>query len=65
MTEHIIARMYTAGASLLFGFADIAESRDGTALVGNVAGTNRVVLRRTKFAGSDIAIDAVVNGYTV
>jgi hypothetical protein len=64
-TEHLIARMYTAGASELFGFADIMAARDGTSLLGNAGGTNKIILRRTKFQGTDIAIDAVVRGYTV
>lgn len=63
--ERLITRMYTAGSSVLFGFADISEARDGTALIGNGAGTKIIIVRRTKFAGNAIAIDAVVRGYSV
>ena len=62
-TERLITRMYLAGFSNSFGFADIYQSRDGTPLVGNAAGTKKIIVRRTKFSGTDIAIDAVARGY--
>lgn len=61
--EHMIARIYTSGQSELFSFSDIAEARDGTALTGN--GSNTIIVRRSKYSGTDIAIDCVVRGYTV
>jgi hypothetical protein len=64
-TERLIARMFTAGASLLFGFANVSQSRDGTDLTGNGAGTKTIIVRRTKFVGTDIAIDTSVRGYTI
>lgn len=62
-TEHVIARVYLGGQTLTIGYSDIALARDGTALVGN--GTNEIIVRRAKFSGSNIAIDAVATGYTV
>jgi hypothetical protein len=64
-TERLVARIYTAGQTELFSFADISASRDGTSMTGNAGGTKTIILRRTKFAGSDIAIDAVIRGYLV
>ena len=62
-TEHVVGRFFTSGHSLFFGFADVTQARDGTALTGN--GTNTLIVRRLKFSGTDIAIDAVLRGYTV
>lgn len=62
-TEHVIARVYTNGQTIQVGYSDVEAARDGTALVGN--GTNTIIVRRVKYSGSDIAIDAVVSGYTV
>jgi hypothetical protein len=62
-TLRTITRVYTAGSTVLYSYADVASSRDGTALVGNGAGTNRIILRRAKLAGSNIEIDTVVRGY--
>lgn len=64
-TERLIARVYTAGFSVLFSFADIAMARDETPLLGNAAGTKKIIVRRLKFAGTNIAIDCVIRGYTV
>lgn len=61
--EHLIARVYTAGETVSIGFSDISEARDGTSLDGN--GSNTIIVRRAKFSGTNIAIDAVVTGYTV
>ena len=63
--EHLVIRIYLAGFSALYGFADVNAARDGTALVGNIGGTNKLIVRRLKFSGPDIAIDAYVSGYTV
>jgi hypothetical protein len=62
-TEHIVGRFYTNGQTELYSFADITEARDGTLLLGD--GSNTVIVRRAKFAGSNIAIDAELRGYTV
>lgn len=62
-SEHVIERVYTAGFTGQIGFPDISEARDGTPLDGN--GVHTIIVRRTKYAGSDIAIDAEVRGYTV
>lgn len=64
-SEHVIEQVYTAGFTVQAGFADIVEARDGTSLVGNPGGTNVIVVRRQKYSGSDIAIDAEVIGYVV
>jgi len=61
-TEHLIARIYTSGQTLLVGYSDIQTARDGTALLGAV-GTSNIIVRRTKYSGTDIAIDAEVRGY--
>lgn len=63
--ERLIARVYTAGFSVLFSFADVSAARDGTPLVGDAGGTKRIIIRRLKFSGTDIAIDCVTRGYTV
>lgn len=62
-TEHLIARVYTNGQTVSIGYADVSEARDGTALLGN--GVYTIIVRRAKFTGTNIAIDAVVSGYTV
>lgn len=62
-TEHLVARIYINGQTISIGYTDLEEARDGTALDGN--GTNTIIVRRAKFSGSNIAIDAVVRGYTV
>ena len=64
-TEHVVARQYTAGFTITEGFPNRGIARDGTAMTGNVGGTNTILVRRTKYAGSNIAIDAVVRGYTL
>jgi hypothetical protein len=62
-TEHLVSRMFMAGFSIERGFADVSTARDGTVMVGN--GVHTLIVRRAKFSGSNIAIDAVVRGYTV
>jgi hypothetical protein len=64
-TEKLVARIYIAGQTIAIGYNDVAVARDGTALLGNAGGTNQIIVRREKFSGSNIAIDAVVSGYTV
>ena len=64
-TERLVRRVYMAGFSVEFGFADVNESQDGFSLVGNAGGTNQIIVRRAKFSGSNIAINAVVSGYVV
>lgn len=61
-TEHLIGRVYIAGQTLTIGYPNRSTARDGTALVGN--GTWTIILRRTKYSGTNIAIDAVARGYT-
>lgn len=60
--EHLIERVYTNGETVVISFADVSTARDGTPLLGN--GANEIIVRRTKFSGTDIAIDAVARGYT-
>lgn len=62
-TEHLIARVYISGQTRSIGYTDLDTARDGTALLGD--GVDTIIVRRAKFSGSNIAIDAVVNGYTV
>ena len=62
-SEHLIERVYTAGQTIAVSYSDIAEARDGTPLVGSGT-SNSIIVRRAKFTGSNIAIDAVVFGYT-
>jgi len=62
-SEHVVERVYTAGFTVQAGFSDIVVARDGTPLLGN--GTNKIVVRRVKYSGSNIDIDAEVRGYSV
>ena len=62
-TEHLVERIYTNGETIQIGFPDLSSARDGTVLVGN--GSHTIVVRRTKYSGSNIAVDAGVQGYTV
>lgn len=64
-TEHIVGRTYIAGFTITEGFPNRGIARDGTPMVGNAGGTNTILVRRNKYAGSDLAIDAVVRGYTL
>ena len=61
-SEHLIERIYRSGSTQGSSYDDVDIARDGTALLGN--GTNEIIVRRTRYAGSAIAIDAVVTGYT-
>lgn len=63
-TEHLVARVYIAGVTVPTGFPDEHTSRDGTEMAGNAGQTFKIIVRRIKFTGSDIAIDAEVRGYT-
>jgi len=62
-TEHLIERVYTAGQTITIGFPDLDNARDGTLMVGT--GTETIIVRRTKYSGSNIAIDSEIRGYTV
>lgn len=63
-TEHLVARVYTAGFTIPIGYPDVSEAQDGTSMVGN--GTTFLIrVRRQKYSGSDIAIVAQVAGYVV
>ncbi len=62
--EHLIERVYTNGETVSIGYPDQVVAQDGTSLLG-AAGTSDIIVRRAKYAGSDIAIDATVVGYTV
>jgi hypothetical protein len=53
------------GRTISVGYNDVSESRDGTTMTGNAGGTNTIIVRRAKYAGTNIAIDAVVTGYTL
>lgn len=61
-SEHLIARVYINGETIIIPYTDVIEARDGTSLTGN--GSNEIIVRRVKYSGSNIAIDAVVRGYT-
>ena len=61
-TEHVVARDYVNGATHSSTFPDLKKARDGTEMVGD-GSTKLIRVRRLKFSGSDIAIDAVVFGY--
>jgi hypothetical protein len=60
--EHVITRVFSNGFTLVIGFPDVVAARDGTPLLGD--GVASIIVRREKYTGSDIAIDAVVRGYT-
>jgi len=60
-TEHVVERVYTTGQSISISFPDETTARDGTTMTGN--GTNTIIVRRAKYSGTNIAIDAVVRGY--
>lgn len=64
-TEHLVARLYRAGVTETDGYPNRTTARDGTVMIGNAGGTNTIIVRRIKYSGSDIAVDAVVRGYTV
>jgi hypothetical protein len=61
-SEHLVARVYTNGETISIGYPDLVAAQDGTALLG-AAGTSNILVRRQKFSGSNIAIDATVTGY--
>lgn len=61
--EHLVFRGFCNGRTISFAFADVTAARDGTTMVGN--GTNKIIVRREKYSGTDIAIDAVLRGYSV
>ena len=61
-TEHIVHRDYYNGATHSTVFPDVGYARDGTLMVGD-GSTKLIRVRRSKFSGTDIAIDAVVYGY--
>lgn len=60
---HLVERVYTSGATITVGYPDRSAARDGTPMVGN--GSHTIIVRRAKFSGTNLAIDAVVRGYTV
>jgi len=62
-TEHLVERVYTNGQTITIGFPDLDSARDGTIMVGT--GTDTIIVRREKYSGSNIAMDAEVRGYTV
>jgi hypothetical protein len=62
-SEHLIERVYTNGQTIQIGFPDLSTARDGTVMVGT--GTETIIVRRVKYSGSNIAIDAEIRGYTV
>jgi hypothetical protein len=63
-TEHLVARQYISGQTISINEPEDGLARDGTTCVGNVGGTFTIIVRRTKYSGSDIAIDAEARGYT-
>jgi hypothetical protein len=62
-SEHLIERVYTNGQTIQIGFPDLSTARDGTVMVGT--GTETIIVRRAKYSGTNIAIDAEIRGYTV
>lgn len=64
-TEHLAERVYTNGRTINIGYGDQGAARDGVPMVGNAGGTFVIIIRRIKYSGSNIAIDAIVRGYTV
>lgn len=63
-SEHLVERVYTNGRTLAIPYSDVTEARDGTPLLGDSGGTTDIIVRRAKYSGTDIAVDAVVVGYT-
>lgn len=61
-TEKIIERIYITGQTVAV-YPDTSEARDGTSLVGNAAGTYKIILRRIRLSGTSQEVDAVVRGY--
>jgi hypothetical protein len=61
--EHLIERVYTNGQTISIGYPNLNVARDGTSLAGT--GTETIVVRRTKYSGSAIAMDSEIRGYTV
>ena len=62
-TEKIVSRLYVAGFTVFQSYNDVSASRDGTSMVGNAGGTNRIILRRTRLSGSAQEVDAELRGY--
>lgn len=62
-TEHLIGRQYTAGFTEPASQTATGCARDLTKCIGNAGGTFKIIVRRTKYAGSPVAIDAEARGY--
>jgi hypothetical protein len=61
-TFRLIDSLYMSGFSLE-RYLTTSYTRDGVKLTGNSAGTQKIVLRRTRFSGNALEVDAVVRGY--
>lgn len=62
-TDHLIARIYLSGQSVVQIFPDVNKTRDDTAMTGDNS-TTKLVIRRERLSTSGQEIDAEVRGYT-
>jgi len=60
--EHLVAREYITGFTATI-VPDTSKARDGTAMVGNVSGNTKVIVRRIRLSGGSVEVDAVARGY--
>jgi hypothetical protein len=63
-TDHLIARIYLTGQTVLETLPDVNKARDGTQLTGD-GSTTKLVLRRERISTSAAEIDGEVRGYYV
>lgn len=64
-TEHLLELLFCNGSTIQDSFTDESVARDGTSMIGNAVGTNLIIVRRMKFTGANLVIDAEVGGFTV
>jgi hypothetical protein len=62
-TDHLIARIYLLGQTVVQTLPDVNKARDGTQLTGD-GSTTKLVLRRERLSTSAAEIDGEVRGYT-
>lgn len=63
-TDHLIARIYLSGQTVVQTLPDVNKARDGTQMTGDAGGTTKLVLRRERLSTSAQEIDGEVRGYT-
>ena len=61
-TLHLVERYYASVASRPYEIQR-STARDGTTMIGNAGGTNRLIIRRTRLSGGAGRIDVSLRGY--